>query len=109
MTVPAFFIPTIALHTPYWFFSGGLREGITLEKIFRFITGCDSEPVVGFTIRPSVEYCEMESFLPRSSTCTNTLYLPLPMGEGLVKHLPPKPELYSKYDIAFVNDYFGLT
>jgi len=57
--------------------------------------------VLGFSKDPSTRFTELPGSLPTASTCSNELCLPtnLPVDEN---------ETFSKYDLAFSNEYFGL-
>ena len=91
------------------YFSGGQRPGISLNKILQFTT-CDEEvPLLGYEngIRPSITFYEVaanKSFIPTANTCVGNLQLPRPSHES---PLPTDEELFEKYDIAFVNTFFG--
>lgn len=90
------------------FFTGGRREFISLQNVLQFATGSTEEPVLGFTLHPSIEFVEVKqgsSFLPTANTCINTMQLPRP---SLLIDLPPTEELFKLYDYAFLNTYFGL-
>lgn len=80
---------------------------ITLGDILRFITGSEWEPVLGYTIPPRISFEEMinGSLIPKSSTCINCLYLPVP---GTLLPWPERSHLFECYDLAFCNTYFGL-
>ena len=91
----------------YTFFSGGRRGKVTLEHILQFVTGDNEEPVLGYTVQPSVIFTVAGNggFLPTSSTCINCLKLP----RGTVHTpLPDVDRLHCLYDYAFSNVYFGL-
>jgi len=86
---------------------GGRRGEITLQHILEFVTGTDREPLLGFSIKPSLVFVEassQKSFLPTANTCINTLIMPRP---GLEKPLPDAKLLYAHYDYAFGCSYFG--
>jgi hypothetical protein len=87
-------------------FVGGRRGTVTLSHILQFVTGADEEPVLGFSIHPSLEFVPVNTtFLPTSSTCSNSLKLPRPAEDF---PLPPNADLFQLYDYAFSNTYFGL-
>ena len=48
-----------------WFISiisiGGRRGAVSLRHILKFVTGTDEEPVLGFTLHPSITFVEVES------------------------------------------------
>jgi hypothetical protein len=78
-----------------------------LGHVLQFTTGTDEEPMLGFALHPSLCFFEVEeesSFLPLSNTCTNTLRLPC---GSLERPLPKREQLFSLYDYAFSNTYFG--
>ena len=94
-----------------WFISfiliGGRRGAVSLGHILKFITGTDEEPVLGFALHPSITFVEAESeskMIPTASTYINQLRLPRP-SVGL--KLLEESKLFSLYDYAFTNDYFG--
>ena len=78
---------------------------MTLPHILRFATGAEEEPVLGFSIQPSLLFIEAEgSFLPSANTCINCLKLPRATVD---KPLPSEEHLFNLYDFAFANAYFG--
>ena len=89
-------------------FVGGRRGTVGLRDVLQFATGATEEPVLGFVLHPSIEFVESTpgtSFIPTASTCTNTLKIPRPSAEI---PLPQEEDLFSYYDYAFSNAYFGL-
>ena len=85
--------------------SGGRRGNVTLGHVLQFATGTDEEPMLGFALHPSLSFFAVEaSFLPQSNTCTNTLRLPC---GSLERPLLTREQLFSLYDYAFGNTYFG--
>ena len=89
--------------------AAGKREGLTLESVLQFVTGAQEEPVLGFVLKPSIEFVEAESnlkwsFLPTGNTCINKLRLPRPNRDIA---LSEEKELFEVYDFAFANAYFG--
>jgi hypothetical protein len=72
-----------------------------------FATCADEEPVLGFTIEPSITFAEAEGigkFVPTANTCICSLVLPH------ATHLIPLLEtdqLFNLYDFAFANAFFG--
>ena len=87
--------------------SGGRGGQVTLGHILKFVTGSENEPVLGFTIRPTITFCPVETkerFFPRSNTCVNNLNLPRP---SQLHRLPNEVLLFDQYDFAFCNSYFG--
>ncbi|XP_061167403.1 uncharacterized protein LOC133176276 [Saccostrea echinata] len=88
--------------------ASGRRGTVSLRDVLQFATGANEEPVLGFVLHPSIEFVESTpstSFIPTASTCTNTLNIPRPSAEI---PLPPEENLFSYYDYAFSNAYFGL-
>jgi len=81
---------------------------VNLGTILQFITGIDEEPVVGYSIHPKLTFTDAVDgsygYLPKSSTCTNQLFLPCP---SLLLKLPPEEELFLIYDMAFLGSHFG--
>lgn len=87
------------------FISGGRRDGRSLSDIIKFATGAEEEPVLGFALPPSIMFVESESFLPTANTCINRLNL---TRSTATKPLPSQDELFSQYDYAFSNTFYGL-
>ena len=94
-----------------WFISfipiGGRRGAVSLGHILKFVTGTDEEPVLGFALHPSITFVKAESeskMIPTASSCINQLRLPRP-SVGL--KLLEESKLFSLYDYAFTNHYFG--
>ena len=106
---------------------------LELSHILQFATGTAEEPVLGFSLAPSLEFIlpteivrtasqeglddeqkKGESdeqhppveggFLPLAHTCTNLLELPRPTEKV---PLPPMDRLFALYDLAFSQSYFG--
>ena len=86
--------------------SGGQRgDHISLNHILRFVTGVEDEPVLGFSMAPSIAFADVEdSFLPTANTCINCLTLKRPT---VGTPLPTTEVLYNVFDYAFSNAYFG--
>ena len=106
-TVPGCVLHFVILYRYFKFsipltFLGGRRSGVTLGHILQFATGAEEEPILGFTINPSLE--ATTTFLPTSNTFTCCLKLPHATNE---LPLPPSQELHSLYDLAFLNAFFG--
>ena len=81
----------------------GRRPSVTLEKVLKFITGSEEEPVLGCGIDPHVVFDRVaKSFLPTRNTCVNKLTLPV--GDMVP---PNHAGIYAFFDYAFTNDYFG--
>jgi len=76
--------------------SGGRRGKVTLSKILQFVTGRDTEPLLGYTMAPLVTFTDGVS-LPMANTCTCQLRMPL-LSDSYDWHL---------LDLAFANEYFG--
>lgn len=53
-----------------------LRLKLTLSDVLMFVTGAPSEPPLGFTPQPSIQF-HSSSVFPKANTCINKLYLPL--------------------------------
>ena len=92
----------------YIFMPIGVRRGaVSLGHILKFVTGTDEEPVLGFALHPSITFVEAESeskMIPTASSCINQLRLPRPpVGLKLLE----ESKLFSLYDYAFTNHYFG--
>ena len=103
---------------------------LDLANVLQFVTGATEEPILGFHIKPSIEFVlpseskvisssspdDSESngtihekivpgFTPTAHTCVNVLKLP----RGTLQHpLPTEERLFSIYDLAFGQAYFGL-
>lgn len=92
-----------------YFFTGGCRGDtriISLGDILSFVSGCDEEPVLGFTVHPSIHFSEVvDTYLPTSNTCVNVLNLARP---STLEHVPTEETLFKMYDYAFANNYYGL-
>ena len=87
-----------------YLFLAGRREPVTLAGVLRFVTAVENEPIIGFAIQPSLFFSDsMPSCLPKCNTCVNRLILAI--GEVVPES---KDEMFSKFDLAFANDYFGL-
>ncbi|XP_052242055.1 uncharacterized protein LOC127852211 [Dreissena polymorpha] len=88
--------------------ASGRRGSVSLGHILQFATGTDEEPMLGFSIHPSIEFVEVQansSFIPTANTCINCIKLPRP---SLEVKLPADTELFSLYDYAFMNSFYGL-
>ena len=88
-------------------FIAGRRNNMSLKNILQFVTGMNEEPVLGYTLQPTIVFTEFESsILPTANTCINQLNLPRP---SLGKLLPTNNiAAFELYDYAFVNSYFGM-
>ena len=82
----------------------GVDGNISLHSILKFVTGCENEPVLGFQMKPTICFdTNMPSCLPMGNTCISRPTLPI--GENVSM---TKEEVFSFFDYAFENDYFGL-
>ncbi|XP_033758492.1 uncharacterized protein LOC117340824 [Pecten maximus] len=72
----------------------GRREGMTLEKIMKFVCGAEKEPLLGFSMKPTIEF-SAEGVLPTAATCIFRLCLPLNANVDL-------------FDLAFMSGHFGM-
>lgn len=78
---------------------------MSLANILEFGTGTDQEPVLGFSLPPTLNFFEVTTtFIPTASTCTNRINLPRPT---INIPLPGCEELFNLFDYAFMNTYFG--
>jgi hypothetical protein len=77
--------------------TGGRREPVTLSSILKFVTGSFNEPLLGYSLEPSLTF-DPNISLPHANTCINRLTLPL-MQPGYD---------FDKLDLAFTNDFFGF-
>ncbi|CAH3139854.1 unnamed protein product [Porites lobata] len=84
--------------------ASGRRGRVSLGHVLRFITGTDEEPILGFKMQPSIEFCENSIFFPTSNTCINSLKL---VRGSLIPPLPSEAELFQTFDVAFGCAYFG--
>ena len=55
-----------------------MKGKITTEDILEFATGSRYEPVLGFKLKPTINFQPHPQWLPTASTCANQLYLPVP-------------------------------
>ena len=78
---------------------------MTLGHVLRFVTGADEEPVLGFKMHPSIEFCENSLFFPTSNPCVNSLKL---VRGSLTTPLPSETEFFQSFDVAFECAYFGI-
>ena len=83
----------------YCFVTGGRRcdGNITLAHILRFVTGRETEPVLGFAMNPTIVF--KEGLFP-ANTCICQLQLPHVTETNKLK-------AFEKFDLAFANAYFG--
>ena len=83
----------------FMFFAANRRGTISLEDILKFITASESEPLLGYSVKPSVTFSSgMQSCLPMSSTCTNKLILAI--GDIVPEC---REALFQFFDYAFVK------
>lgn len=80
-------------------YTAGRRPLINLGNILTFCTGSSTEPVLGLTIPPTMEFVSTE--FATASTCINKLNLPL-IGNK------EEEDYFRKLDMAFANSFFGL-
>lgn len=74
-----------------------------MGDVLKFITGAINEPVLGYGMKPTITFDEkMPSCLPTSNTCINRLTLAI--GEKVPED---KERIYTYFDYAFANSYFG--
>ena len=85
--------------------SGGRRGDVTLNKVLKFTTGAEEEPVLGFVMNPSIQFVKSISFLPTANTCINRLNLSTPDADMA---MPTDDVLFNLFDYAFLNAFFGL-
>lgn len=83
----------------------GGKRCVQLQDILSFVTGSEYEPILGFVRKPLIAYRASPSMIPTSSTCSNTLFLPIP--ENPQVPFPSEENLFSKFDLAFMTKYFG--
>lgn len=89
-------------------FAGGRRGMVSLSQVLQFATGTNEEPVLGFSLHPSIQFYEVlpsSSFIPTANTCINSLKLP---RASVHIPQPPDAELFLLYDYAFSNMFYGL-
>ncbi|KAL3864772.1 hypothetical protein ACJMK2_006427, partial [Sinanodonta woodiana] len=72
----------------------GRRGQVTIERILKFATGASREPLLGFSMNPTIQFAEV--MFPSARTCINQLVLPVEIVD------------YDFFDMAFLNDLFGL-
>ena len=93
-------------HSFHFCIEGGQRcDGkLTLEKVYKFVTGMGYEPLHGHSQAPVIEFREdPPGFLPTSNTCANILN----MRYSLTNRYSAE-ELIVKFNYAFMNAYFGV-
>lgn len=79
-----------------------------MYHILQFATGTPEEPILGFTLQPSIHFFEVKSrsrFIPTTNTCINNIKLP---RSSYDIELPSEEELFALYDYAFLNTFYGL-
>uniref|UniRef100_A0A8W8J7A0 HECT domain-containing protein n=1 Tax=Magallana gigas TaxID=29159 RepID=A0A8W8J7A0_MAGGI len=75
--------------------ASGRRGSVSLHHILQFATGTPEEPILGFTLQPSIHFFEVKSssgFIPTANTCINNMKLPRPSYEIA---LPSEEELFA--------------
>lgn len=83
--------------------AGRRPEPVNIEKILKFATGSEVEPVLGYSVSPHIAFDSLTaSFFPTSNTCINRLTLAT--GECVPSN---DDQSYNIFDLAFANDYFG--
>ena len=99
------------------------EKTLDLGNILEFVTGASHEPALGFVMPPVISFVipneitkvadgvkssqEIDvqgNFIPTAHTCGNILSLPRPTQQLI---LPSTERLFSLYDLAFSQDYFG--
>ena len=81
-----------------------------MEHILLFCTGSSSEPVLGFSMEPTMHFND-NVVLATSNTCVSQMWLSLlSVGQGLSEEQKKdeKEQNYSMYDYAFTSEYFGM-
>lgn len=76
------------------------QYSITLSQLLSFVTGASAVPAAGFSPRPNIEFVDRNPCLPHSSTCSNTLYIPL--------HLATDYSTFADRMILVVGDCCGF-
>lgn len=77
---------------------------MTLSKVLTFVTCGEQEPVLGYTIPPSLLFSDsLPSCFPKANTCINKLVLAT--GEKVPVE---KEEIFYRFDLAFLDTYFGM-
>ena len=94
-------------------FSGGRRyyndgqslRNVTINHILAFVTGSGHVPLIGYAMHPTIKFIQHQYGVPTASTCTNTLYIPLP--QSLSEPLRKEEEYFDMFDNCFTQEYFG--
>ena len=73
---------------------------ITLSQVLSFVTGAAAVPPTGFSPQPNIHFVDRNPCLPYSSTCSNTLFVPL--------HLATDYRTFADRMILVVGDCFGF-
>ena len=82
-------------------FVAGRRGTVTLGKVLTFVTCGEQEPVLGYAIPPSLLFSDsLPSCLPKQQN-----KLVLAIGE---KVQAEKEEMFYRFDLAFLDTYFGM-
>ena len=76
---------------------------MSLGDILRFVTGSETQLILGYGMQPTILFDEYAlSCLPTSNTCINKLTL----ASG--SYVPQEKELvFNFFDYGFTNTYFG--
>ncbi|XP_015757106.1 PREDICTED: uncharacterized protein LOC107336547 [Acropora digitifera] len=83
--------------------TAGRGDTVSLQRILKFVTGSEIEPVLGYAIDPRIKFDKYApSALPTSNTCINKLTLPI--GDNLP---PDRSDIFDFFDYAFTSEYFG--
>ena len=83
-----------------------MKGKITPEDILEFATGSRYEPVLGFKLKPTINFQPHPQWLPTASTCANQLYLPVP--PDAITPFPPEEKLMALMDNGFSTKLFGI-
>ena len=60
---------------------------------------------MGFSMLPTVSFLAHQHGVVTANTCTNTLYLPIPLS--LPNTLPTNDEILRMFDVCFTDKLFG--
>ncbi|KAJ8311316.1 hypothetical protein KUTeg_011136 [Tegillarca granosa] len=80
--------------------AAGRRPPVSLNKVLQFISAYEEEPYLGFPMIPTVRFAELPGNIPTSNTCIFQLTLPLLESAN--------EDVFEKFDLAFMNAFFGL-
>ena len=89
--------------------ASGRLDNLNFEKILSFVTCSRREPLLGFSIKPTIVFSEAFGpskwdFIPTAHTCGNILHLPV-RNHNI--ELPSESDLMEVYISAFNNVFFG--